>query len=135
MFLFRGKDNVETCGCLSMEVSKVVSVFDKHLQHPPLNGIILGQYKSDNINRMIQLTDVFCVLFGFDWTSNISLQYTTDSPFRDLIKQESTVYFCNHLYVRLDQGCFTHSTFLQFVTNKWQLKCKECFPKKWKTWI
>ncbi len=33
------------------------------IQCPPLNRITLGQHKIDNINRMIQLTDVFCELF------------------------------------------------------------------------
>ena len=33
------------------------------LQCPPLNRITLGQHKIDNINQMIQLTDVFWVLF------------------------------------------------------------------------
>ena len=33
------------------------------IQCSPLNRITVGQYASDNINRMIQLTDVFCVLF------------------------------------------------------------------------
>ena len=35
---------------------------DGKLQCPPLNRITLGQLKSDNNNRQIQLTDVFCVL-------------------------------------------------------------------------
>jgi len=35
------------------------------IQCPPLNRITLGQHKSDNNNRMIQLTDVFCVLFRY----------------------------------------------------------------------
>ena len=29
------------------------------IKGPPLNGVTLGQLKGDNINRMIQLTDVF----------------------------------------------------------------------------
>jgi hypothetical protein len=32
------------------------------IQCPPLNRISLGRHKSDNNNRMIQLTDVFCAL-------------------------------------------------------------------------
>ncbi len=40
------------------------------LQCPPLNRITLGQHESDNNNRMIQITDVFCVLSRYKWTSN-----------------------------------------------------------------
>ncbi len=36
----------------------------------PLNRITFGQHKSDNNNRMIQLTDVFCVLLRYKWASN-----------------------------------------------------------------
>ena len=35
------------------------------VQCPPLNTITLSQLKSENNNRMIQLTDVFCVLFSY----------------------------------------------------------------------
>jgi hypothetical protein len=42
-----------------------------YIQCPPLNRITLGQHKSDNNNRMIQLTDVFCVLFINKWASHI----------------------------------------------------------------
>jgi hypothetical protein len=41
------------------------------VQCPPLNGITLGRHKSDNNNRMIQLTDVFCALFIYNWASHI----------------------------------------------------------------
>jgi hypothetical protein len=41
------------------------------LQCPPLNRITLGQHKSDNNNRMIQLTNIFCVLLRYNGTSNI----------------------------------------------------------------
>ena len=41
------------------------------MQCPPLNRITLGQHKSDYNNRMIQLTDVFCVLFMYNGMSNI----------------------------------------------------------------
>ncbi len=44
------------------------------LQWPPLNRIILGQHESDNNNRMILWTDVFCVLFRNIGTSNFWLQ-------------------------------------------------------------
>ena len=42
------------------------------VQCPPLNRITLGQHKSDNNNRMIQLTDVFCVLFRYIMGSPLS---------------------------------------------------------------
>ncbi len=42
------------------------------LKCPPLNRIILGKHKSDNNNRMIQLTDVFCVLHRYITESVIS---------------------------------------------------------------
>ncbi len=41
----------------------------------PLIRITLGQHKSDNINRMIQLTDVFCLLLIYKWASK-SLRMT-----------------------------------------------------------
>ncbi len=41
---------------------------------PPLSRITLGRHKSDNNNRMIQLTDVFCALFISNWGSHIWLQ-------------------------------------------------------------
>ena len=41
------------------------------VQCPSLNRITLGHHKSENNNRMIQLTDVFCVLFRYNGTSNI----------------------------------------------------------------
>jgi hypothetical protein len=41
------------------------------IQCPPLNRITSGRHKSDNNNRMIQLTDVFCALSIYDWASNI----------------------------------------------------------------
>ncbi len=46
------------------------SAEDFDIQCLPHNRITLGQHKSDNNNRMIQLTDVFCVLLGYKWTSN-----------------------------------------------------------------
>ncbi len=39
-------------------------------QCPPLNRITLGQHKNDNNNRMIQLTDLFCVLIRNKWASD-----------------------------------------------------------------
>jgi hypothetical protein len=35
-----------------------------------LKKITLGQHKRDKNNRMIQLTDVFCVLLRYKWASN-----------------------------------------------------------------
>ncbi len=40
------------------------------IQCPPLNRINFGQHKSDGSNRMIQLTDVFCVLLRYKWACN-----------------------------------------------------------------
>jgi hypothetical protein len=40
-------------------------------QCPSLNRITLGRHKSDQDNRMIQLTDVFCVLLIDNGASNI----------------------------------------------------------------
>ncbi len=47
------------------------SLAQKIIHCPPLNRITLGQHNSDNNNRMIQLTDVFCALFKYYWASNI----------------------------------------------------------------
>ena len=44
------------------------------IQCPLINRIILAQHKNDNINRMIQLIDVFCALFKYNGTSSIWLQ-------------------------------------------------------------
>jgi hypothetical protein len=41
------------------------------IQCPPLNRITLGRHKSDNNNRMIQLTDVFCALFIYKCAGHI----------------------------------------------------------------
>ena len=43
------------------------------VQCPPLIRITMGQHKSDNNNRMIQLTDIFCVLFVYKGATNIWL--------------------------------------------------------------
>ena len=41
---------------------------------PLLKRITLGQHKSDNNNRMIQLTDVYCVLFSYEtWAYQITI--------------------------------------------------------------
>ena len=58
-------------------------------QCPPLNRITLGQHNSDNNNRMIQLTNVFCVLFRYNGTSTIS-DYS-DYIIHDPNKRVSTV--------------------------------------------
>jgi len=58
----------------------------KFIHHlPPLNRITLGLHKSDNNNRIIQLTDIFCELLRYYGTSNIWLQYAADSIIRDPI--------------------------------------------------
>ncbi len=59
------------------------------IQCPPLNRINLGQRKSDNNNRMFQLTDVFCLLSRYNGTSIIWLQYAADSIIRDPIKRRA----------------------------------------------
>ncbi len=41
------------------------------VQCSPLNRLTLGHHKSDNNNRMIQLTDVYCVLLRYRWASNL----------------------------------------------------------------
>ncbi len=49
-------------------------IFLKKAQCIMKNWQTLGQYKSDNNNRMIQLTDVHCVLLRYKWASNFWLQ-------------------------------------------------------------
>jgi hypothetical protein len=49
---------------------------------------LLGQHQSDN-NRMIQLTDVFCVLLRYKWASKFLLQYAADYIIRDPIRGRS----------------------------------------------
>ncbi len=44
------------------------------MQCPPLNRITLGQHKSDKNNRMIQLTDVVCVLLRYTTVKNTGLR-------------------------------------------------------------
>ncbi len=67
------------------------------IQCPSLNRITLSQHRSDNNNRMIQLTDAFCVLLRYNGTSNIWLQYAADSIIRDPIKRRCPVA-AFHLY-------------------------------------
>ncbi len=57
------------------------------IQCPPLNRITLGQHESDNNNRMIQLTDVICVLLSYKWASNFLLHLEVDSNIPDPIKR------------------------------------------------
>jgi hypothetical protein len=47
-------------------------MFNFKIQCPPLNGITLGRHRRDNNDRMIQLTDVFCVVFLYNWASHLS---------------------------------------------------------------
>ena len=46
----------------------------KVIQCPQLNRITLGRHKTDNNNRLIQLTDVFCALLIYTWANDIWLQ-------------------------------------------------------------
>jgi hypothetical protein len=48
----------------------IENLLDFKIQSPPLNRITLGQHTNDNNNRMIQLTDVFCVMLRYTWASN-----------------------------------------------------------------
>jgi hypothetical protein len=63
------------CYCWSNSGTVVIQnylhIFNIKLQCPPLNRITLGQHRSDNNNRMIQLTDAFCALLRYNWKSNI----------------------------------------------------------------
>jgi len=72
---------------LNIEMSKIKNIFNA--QCPQLNRITLGQRKSDNNNRMIQLTDVFCVLLRYNGTSIIWLQYVANYIIRDPIKRRA----------------------------------------------
>jgi len=69
-----------------------------NIQCPPLNRITLGSLKSDNNNRMIQLTDVFCVLLRYNGTRLIWLQYAADYIIRDPIKRRTLYWISNKLY-------------------------------------
>jgi len=60
------KENDDDNGKVQMKIA-----IDMIIQCPPLNRITLGLHKSDNNNRMIQLTDVFCVLLMYNGISNI----------------------------------------------------------------
>jgi hypothetical protein len=70
-------------------------------QCPPLNGITLGQHRTDSNNRMIQLTELFFVLLRYNGTSNIWLQYAADSIICDPIKWWHCIrLFKNLLYTK-----------------------------------
>jgi len=71
------------------------------IQCPLLNRITLGQHKSDNKNRMIPLTNVFCVLLIYNWISIIWLQYAADSIISDPIKPRA-LYSLNKLVCYLE---------------------------------
>ncbi len=53
-------------GCMHLLLSRFNLSHSNIIQCPPLNRNTLGQLKSDNKNRLIQLTDVFWVLFRWD---------------------------------------------------------------------
>ncbi len=56
---------------LLLNLIRIQQLLEKfQIQCPPLNRITLGQNKTDNNNRMIQLTDVFCVLSRYKWASS-----------------------------------------------------------------
>jgi hypothetical protein len=59
---------MSVCVCLCVRERNAEKL---QIQCQPLNTITLGQQKSDNNNRMIQLTDVFCVLFTYNVASII----------------------------------------------------------------
>ena len=60
----RKKDELKKQRKEEEEVEKYI------IQYQPLNRIILDQHNSDNIKRMIQITDSFCVLLRYNGTSN-----------------------------------------------------------------
>ena len=64
---------------------------------PPLR-ITLGQLKSENNNRTIQLTGVFCVQFKYNGTSNILLQLSSG---HSIINYNIT---CHHAIIVLGLG-------------------------------
>ena len=59
--------------------------------YPPLNRITMGHHRSDNITRLIQLTDGLCVLFVYNGTSNV----------RDPIKRRPLYQITNKLSKRV----------------------------------
>ena len=94
------------------------------VQCPSLNRITLGQHKSDNINLMIQLNNVFCVLFKNNRTSRIWLKWATDSIIHCPIKQRALYIitnqstfsiFLNHIATVLKQVWNRSSLFMFFV--------------------
>ena len=56
---------------------------------------------SDNNNRMIQLTDVFCVLLSYNGTSYIWIQKAADSNIRDPIKRRGDVLTIKKIWATL----------------------------------
>jgi hypothetical protein len=58
-------------GTTTFLVVVVVVVVVMEIQCPPLNRITLGRHKSENNNRMILLTDVFCAMLIYNWAGNI----------------------------------------------------------------
>jgi len=71
---------------------KLVAFKDDLIQYLPLNSITLGQHKSDNNKRLIQLTGLG-VQFGFIKISNSWLQKVADSIVDDPIKRREL--YCN----------------------------------------
>ncbi len=91
----------------------------KTLQCPPLNRITLAQHKSDNNNRMIQLTAVFCVLLRYNGTCNIWLQYSADAINRDPMKRRAL-----YLKVYINE-CSTEHNKIKEIMNLWIWKLWE----------
>ncbi len=67
--IFVNDKNINLCWNISSSFSMIFVFLSANLLltslylNPPLNWITLSQHASDNNNRMIQLTDVFCALF------------------------------------------------------------------------
>ena len=90
------------CGCFVHKYNAEYSIHTWHdqfwnwptllVQCPLLTRITLGHHKSDNINRMIQFTAVFCVLFCYNGTSRIWRPQAADSIAHDTIKRRA-LYF------------------------------------------
>jgi len=59
------------------------------IQCTPLYRITLGQHKSDNNNRMFELTDIFWVLLRYNGLIHIWLLYAADSIIHDPIKRQA----------------------------------------------
>ncbi len=107
--------------CSDWNRTQINLSLNQSIQCPLLNRITLGLQKSDNNNRMIQLTDVLCVLLRYSGTSNIWLQYAADSIIRDPIKRRALsnknyIYIMKKWSILLSENCL----FFSFIQNQWQ---------------